>query len=78
MPEKIRWHMIGHLQRNKVKQLLDINPSFGGPIMRDKLWFFASAHNPKTSRIAPNIYGFQPGSRDFSGWNTLAKLRVAK
>jgi len=48
--------------------------TLGGPIMRDKLWFFASAHNPKTSRIAPNIYGFQPGSRDFSGWNTLAKL----
>ena len=22
MPDKIRWHMIGHLQRNKVKQLL--------------------------------------------------------
>jgi len=23
-PEKIRWHMIGHLQRNKVKQLLPV------------------------------------------------------
>jgi hypothetical protein len=26
----------------KPKQLYDINPSFGGPIMRDKLWFFAT------------------------------------
>ena len=23
MPENIRWHMIGHLQRNKVKQIID-------------------------------------------------------
>ena len=23
MPEDIRWHMIGHLQRNKVKQVID-------------------------------------------------------
>ena len=52
----------------------EITAQLGGPIVKDKLWFFASAHNPKTSRIAPNIYGFQPGSRDFSGWNTLAKL----
>ena len=26
----------------KPKQLYDINPSFGGPIKRDRLWFFAS------------------------------------
>jgi hypothetical protein len=42
--------------------------------MRDKLWFFASAHRPETSRIPPNTVGFQPGSRDFTGWNTLAKV----
>ena len=48
--------------------------TLGGPIMRDKLWFFASAHRPETSRIAPNVFGFQPGSRDFTGWNTLAKV----
>jgi pyridoxal phosphate enzyme (YggS family) len=24
MPEKVRWHMIGHLQRNKVKQVLPV------------------------------------------------------
>ena len=26
----------------KPKKLWDINPSFGGPIKRDKLWFFAT------------------------------------
>src|SRR5689334_20751759 len=24
MPDKLRWHMIGHLQRNKVKQILSL------------------------------------------------------
>jgi hypothetical protein len=28
---------------NKIKQNGDFNPGFGGPIQRDKLWFFASA-----------------------------------
>jgi len=25
-----------------IKKIWDVNPSFGGPVMRDKLWFFAS------------------------------------
>ena len=28
---------------NTLKRLRDINPSFGGPIVRDKLWFYGSA-----------------------------------
>lgn len=48
--------------------------TFGGPIMRDRLWFFGSGHRSETSRIAPNLFGFQPGSRDFTGWNTFYKL----
>jgi hypothetical protein len=27
---------------NKVKELWEVNPSFGGPLKKDKLWFFAS------------------------------------
>jgi len=27
---------------NSIKQLWDVNPSFGGPIVQDKLWFFAT------------------------------------
>ncbi len=27
---------------NKMKLAYDVNPSFGGPIMKDRLWFFAS------------------------------------
>jgi hypothetical protein len=48
--------------------------TFGGPIMRDKLWFFAATHRPETSRQAPNLNGFQPGPRVFTGWNTHGKL----
>ena len=27
---------------NSIKKLWDVNPSFGGPIVRDKLWFFGT------------------------------------
>jgi hypothetical protein len=27
---------------NSFKQVWDVNPSFGGPIVRDKVWFFAT------------------------------------
>ena len=48
--------------------------TFGGPIMRDKLWFFVSANRPETSRQAPNTVGIQPGPRKFTGWNNFGKL----
>ena len=48
--------------------------TFGGPIMRDRLWFFAAAHKPATSTTPPTTQGFTPGSRNFDGWNNLAKV----
>ena len=48
--------------------------TLGGPIMRDKLWFFVATHKPETSRQQPNVFGFQPGARTFTGWNTHGKL----
>jgi carboxypeptidase family protein/TonB-dependent receptor-like protein len=48
--------------------------TLGGPIMRDKLWFFVATHKPETNRVAPNLFGFQPADRTFTGWNTHGKL----
>jgi hypothetical protein len=48
--------------------------TLGGPIMRDKLWFFGATHHPETSRQAANLFGFQPGVRGFTGWNSHGKL----
>lgn len=48
--------------------------TFGGPIMRDKLWFFGATHHPETARQAANLFGFQPGVRGFTGWNSHGKL----
>ena len=28
---------------NRVQKIIDVNPSFGGPLLRSKLWFFSSA-----------------------------------
>ena len=48
--------------------------TLGGPIMRDRLWFFGSVNRPETSRQAPNTVGVQPGPRKFTGWNNFGKL----
>jgi hypothetical protein len=41
---------------NTVKRLFDINPAFGGPIVRDKLWFYGSARWLDTQSYAGNAF----------------------
>ena len=56
---------------NSIKANWDINPAFGGPIVRDKLWFFAAArYNVNADYVAglywnrnvnnPNAWTFEP------------------
>jgi hypothetical protein len=45
-----------------------------GPILRDRLWFMTSIERPQTAVTNPNLFGFQPGTREFRGWNDVAKL----
>lgn len=54
----------------------NFNPAatLGGPISRDKIWFFGSLERSDTERTNPNVFGFSPGSRSFQGWNSLGKL----
>jgi hypothetical protein len=33
---------LGFLAANKVKSVYDVNATFGGPLMRDRLWFFST------------------------------------
>ncbi|MBV9497690.1 MAG: TonB-dependent receptor [Acidobacteria bacterium] len=48
--------------------------TLGGPIVRDKLWFFGSSSHPETTQQPANRFGFQPGQRKFTGWDSLGKL----
>ena len=41
---------------NEMKQAYDINPSVGGPIMRDKLWFYSSARWQKNQNYIAGLY----------------------
>ena len=55
---------------NTVKQLLDVNPAFGGPIKRNKLWFHAAARYNRAYNYAalffnknagnPNLWTYEP------------------
>ena len=44
---------LGLVDANRVKNLWQVNPSIGGPIVRDKLWFFGSySHQVANSFVA--------------------------
>lgn len=54
--------------------------TLGGPIVRDKLWFFGTLERPDFSRDnppiehIPGVFTITPGTRTFKGWNSLLKL----
>ena len=41
---------------DKIKQLVDINPGFGGPIMRDRLWFYSTYRYKTVNTYPPGIF----------------------
>jgi hypothetical protein len=41
---------------NSIKANWDINPAFGGPIMRDRLWFFGAARYNVTADYVAGLY----------------------
>jgi len=43
-------------QPGELKVVYDINPGFGGPIKKDKLWWFATARWTKAENYVPNEY----------------------
>jgi carboxypeptidase family protein len=56
---------------DSINELYDINPGFGGPLRRDKLWFYASGRRGVASRWAgdrfysktsndPNVWTYEP------------------
>jgi hypothetical protein len=51
-------------QPGALKSVYDVNPGYGGPIMRDRLWWFATARWTKAENYVPNNYpnqNFVPG-----------------
>ena len=40
----------------KIVRLYDVSPAIGGPLVRDKLWFFASFRNSSNTQTRAGIY----------------------
>jgi hypothetical protein len=60
-------------QPGALDKVYDINPGYGGPIMKDKLWWFASARWTKASNFVPQDYpnkNFVPGVTPSNLFNT--------
>jgi len=56
----------GLLDANKLDQMWNVNPTFGGPIKQDKLWFFATYTYTRTDTLVGDSYlNTDPAAWDF-------------
>ena len=46
----------GLAEPNKIRANWDINPAFGGPIMRDRIWFFGAARYNVNEDYVAGLY----------------------
>jgi hypothetical protein len=53
---------------NDLKRMYDINPSIGGPIIRNRVWFFGSMRWQENSFYYAGAY-FNKNANDLSKWN---------
>jgi hypothetical protein len=57
----------GLSEPNKIKANWDINPAFGGPIVRDKVWFFGAARYNVNSDYVAGLY-WNKNTNDPNAW----------
>ena len=58
---------LGLRETNKLVKTWDINPMFGGPIKRDKVWFFATARHFYTENTVASIFNNR-NAGDITKW----------
>ena len=54
---------------NLLKRSYDINPGFGGPIAKDRLWFYVSARTNVADNYAPGGIQFNANEGNPAVWN---------
>ena len=47
---------VGKDEANRLSKLWFLNPAFGGPIVRDRLWFWASHTSQRTDQYVANVF----------------------
>ena len=67
---------LGVTSGDAVKRLWDVSQSFGGPVTRDKLWFFGSYRNVGNRNIVANTFmpDGSPGIFDQTVQNVTARI----
>jgi len=56
--------------RNKLHTLVDFNPSAGGPILRDRLWFYAAARRQVNKNYVGSLW-YNKNAGDATKWDYL-------
>jgi len=60
----------GLLAPTPISKVYDLSAAFGGPIMRDRIWFFANARTQGSTRIIANLY-YNQNAADPTKWTYL-------
>ena len=60
-----------------MKRAYDINPSVGGPIVRDKLWFYVSARWQTNQNYIAGLYD-NANAGDPTKWTVRARTRASR
>jgi hypothetical protein len=61
---------LGLRETNKLVKTWDINPTFGGPLKRERLWFFATFRHFYTENTVASIF-LNRNAGDITKWTTI-------
>jgi hypothetical protein len=65
--------LAGLAQATPISKVYDLNAAFGGPIKRDRVWFFINARTQVSTRITANQY-YNMNAGDPTKWNYVPDL----
>lgn len=67
----------GIARNTQIERIWNVNPAFGGPVLRDRIWFFASYRNWGTNRLPVDAFfedGTTPARHEENLWGASTRI----